>query len=316
MKKIPVAIAFDENYLMPACVMLTSLFENAFETTTYEVNVYITSEIAVLAEPKFKELFSTYPRHKYRFVDPQGAFSKTAQNKGHLTTPNYYRFLMPALIQDYKKAFWIDVDIIVEKDLTELYETDLGENYLAAVAVGNPEAKVSGIPFGKYYNAGFMLLNLELWRRDGVADKISKLISETEFNCPTQDPCNLVTYGKTHYLPFKYNTLISKNNIENQDVFLEFHNLESFDKAVENATILHFTDKTKPWIYRNQPFADEWMAYYKKSNYKDIPLRLKWLFTEKVKRFLYQKKRTTKKRTIIKICKIPVYIGKTDSQSS
>jgi lipopolysaccharide biosynthesis glycosyltransferase len=313
MEKIPIAIAFDQNYLMPACVMLTSLFENAFESTAYEVNVYATNDIATQATPKFKELFSAYPRHTYRFVDPKDAFSKTAQNKGHLTTPNYYRFLMPDLIKEYKKAFWIDVDIIVKKDLTELYHTELGENYLAAVVVGNPAANVSGIPFESYYNAGFMLLNLDLWRRDGLVDQISKLISETEFNCPTQDPCNLLTYGKTHHLPFEYNTLISKKNIENQDVFLSFHHLKSFEDAVKNATILHFTDKTKPWIYRNQPFADEWMAYYKKSNYKDIPLRLKWLFTEKVKRFLYQKKRTTKKRTIIKICKIPVYIGKTDS---
>ena len=310
MKKIPIAIAFDENYLMPACVMLTSLFENALETTVYEVNVYITSKIAELAEPKFRKLFSAYPRQEYCFVDPKGAFSKTAQNKGHLTTPNYYRFLMPDLIKDHAKAFWIDVDIIVRKDLTELYETDLGENYLAAVAVGNPAAKVSGIPFGNYYNAGFMLLNLELWRRDSLADQISKLISENEFNCPTQDPCNLVTSGKTHYLPFEFNTLISKNNIENQDVFLKFHKLRSFDEAVKNATILHFTDKTKPWIYSNQPFSNEWMEYYNKSIYKDVPLRLKWLFMEKVKRFLYQKKRTTKRRTIIKICKIPVYAGK------
>jgi len=308
MNIIPVAIAFDEKYLMPACVMLTSLFENANETTSYKIYAFIKQETEQLACSKFDTIFSLYKNHEYHFIDPKDAFSTTAQNRGHLTTPNYYRFLMPDLLANQKKAFWIDVDIIVQEDLLDLYNTDLSENYLAAVPVGNPNAKVSDIPFEKYYNAGFMLLNLELWRKDHIAKKINALIKQTEFNCPTQDPCNLITYGKTHYLPFRYNTLISIKNIENQDVFFEFHKITSFESAVEDSVILHFTDKTKPWLYKNQPFCEKWNEYYKKSIYKNTPLRLKWLFTEKIKRFLYQKKRTTKKRTIIKICKIPIYV--------
>lgn len=310
MKKIPIAIAFDENYLMPTCVMLTSLFETALETTIYEISVFITDKVEKLAGPKFEKIFSAYRRHEYRFINPQNAFSRTAQNKGHLTTPNYYRFLMPDFAENHKKMFWIDVDIIIKKDLSDVYGIDLGENYVGAVAIGDPSSKVAGVPYTKYYNAGFMLMNLELWRKDQLAKRINSLIEETVFNCPTQDPCNLVTYGRTLYLPFEYNTLISKKIIEKQVLFLDFNNLPSFSEAVENATVLHFVDKTKPWIYRKQPFFNEWVKYYNKSIYKDIPLQLKWLFTEKIKRFLYQKKRTTKKRTMIKICKIPVYAGK------
>ncbi len=308
MNTIPVAIAFDANYLMPAIVMLTSLFENASKQTTYNIYVFITEKTKVAASRKLETLFTAYPRHTHSIINPGNAFSETAQNKGHLTTPNYYRFLMPDYITDSDKAFWIDVDMIVKQDLSQLYSTDLNDRYLAAVPIGDPDSKVKGVPYHEYYNAGFMLLNLDLWRKDELAVRINTMIEETEFNCPTQDPCNLATRGKTHFLPFTYNTMISAKIVKREHIFTAFHKIESLNHAVRDAAALHFVDKTKPWTFKNQPFFDEWIKYYNLTEYADTKLRLRWQHSDKIKRFFYQKKKTTSRRTIIKILKIPVYV--------
>ena len=62
MKKFPIVIAFDENYLLPACVMLTSMFENAGAETEYKVFIFADSETRQKSLQRINETLSPYPR--------------------------------------------------------------------------------------------------------------------------------------------------------------------------------------------------------------------------------------------------------------
>lgn len=270
---IPIVIAFDENYLMPACVMLTSLFENAFSDTKYRVFIFADDETKRKAIQKVDETLEAYSRHSVEWLDPAGNFS-SAKNRNHLTTPNYYRFLIPGFLKDYDKAIWLDVDMIVKKDLSKLFSTSLDGMYLGAVVIGLHNASVQHVPFDHYFNAGLLLMNLELWRRDDVAGTARRLIEENDFSCPTQDPINLVGYQKTVFLPVSYNVYISPKSMKGKKKsdYLAFHGRTSFAELIDDAAVLHFVENIKPWNDATYPEREEWLGYYRESVFKNEPL--------------------------------------------
>jgi len=270
---IPIVIAFDENYLMPACVMLTSLFENVDEGTEYRIVIFADQETQRNATPKINETLGLYGRHSVEWIDPADNFS-SAKNRNHLTTPNYYRFLIPDFLKDCDKAVWLDVDMIVKRDLSELFATDLEGMYLGAVRIGLKNAGIRHVPWDQYFNAGLLLMNLELWRKDDVAGQVRKLIAENDFSCPTQDPMNLVGYQKTVFLPVAYNVYISPKSMKGKkkSEYLAFHDRTSFADLIADAAILHFVENIKPWNDATYLEREEWLEYYRKSVFKNEPL--------------------------------------------
>ncbi len=270
MNEIPVVIAFDTNYLMPACVMLTSMFESAAADTQYRVFIFADRETRETSEQKVGETQSRYPRHAVEWCDPEGHFSG-AKNRHHLTRPNYYRFLIPEFLAAYSKALWLDVDMIVKRDLWELFSTDLDGMYLGAVRIGLKNAGIQHVPWDQYFNAGLLLMNLELWRRDDVAGQARQLIEENDFSCPTQDPMNLIGYGKTVFLSAEYNVYLSPKSMKGsrQKDYLAFHGYRNFAELVDHAAVLHFVENLKPWNYEDYPEGGEWLSYFQKSVCKD-----------------------------------------------
>ncbi len=273
MIKIPVVIAFDENYLMPACVMLTSLFENASADTVYRIYIFADSDTREVSNHRIQETQAPYGRHSVEWLDPAGEF-ESAKNRNHLTTANYYRFLIPDYLSHYDKALWLDVDMIVKRDLTELFSTDLDGMYLGAVRIGLKNAGVQHVPWNCYFNAGLLLMNLDLWRRDDLVGRVRALIDENDFSCPTQDPMNLIGYEKTVFLPAEYNVYLSPKSMKGsrKREYLAFHGYSSFADLIDRAAILHFVENIKPWNDADYPEREEWMLYFDKSVLRDEEL--------------------------------------------
>ena len=273
MNEIPVVIAFDENYLMPACVMLTSMFENAASDTKYDIFIFADADTQRVSLGKISETLEAYPHHSVEWLDPAGNFS-SAKNRNHLTRPNYYRFLIPDFLKDYDKAIWLDVDMIVKKDLSELFSTNLDGMYLGAVVIGLQNTSVQHVPSDQYFNAGLLLMNLELWRQDHVAGTVRQLIEENDFSCPTQDPMNLIGFHKTVFLSPEYNVYLSPKSMKGgrKKEYLEFHNYPSFTELVNRAAILHFVENIKPWNDRDYSEKEEWLQYFRRSVFKDTEL--------------------------------------------
>ncbi len=274
MTEIPVVIAFDENYLMPACVMLTSLFENADPETVYRIFIFADLETRQASMDPVARTLALYGRHSVEWHDPAGEFAG-AKNRHHLTTANYYRFLIPDVLSQYNKALWLDVDMIVKRDLAELFSTEMDGMYLAAVRIGLKNAGVQHVPWDQYFNAGLLLMNLALWRQDNLTGQVRELIAANDFSCPTQDPMNLIGYQKTVFLPVEYNVYLSPKSMKGQrkSDYLQFHGWSSFPALVEKAAILHFVENLKPWNFEDYPEREEWFTYFRRSVFNDAELQ-------------------------------------------
>ena len=94
----------------------------------------------------------------------------------------------------------LDVDVIVDKDISELWGLDLSEYYFAAVEEPNKEGFRH-----PYVNFGVALLNLKKMREDGLDDRAINSIDTVYTFASEQDVLNNLCYGRILLLPSTYN---------------------------------------------------------------------------------------------------------------
>ena len=100
------------------------------------------------------------------------------------------RLALPEILPEEDRVLWLDIDTIVNADITDLMKTDLDGCYVAAVE----EPIRSKAPF-LYYNAGVMVMDLKKLR-DGMADLLIRYVNRVDMRFPDQDVINLLCQGR------------------------------------------------------------------------------------------------------------------------
>ena len=129
-KRIPVVMISDDNFVMQTCVAITSLYKNKNADTVYEVFV-VMAECSAFSE----EIFQKMQKKDCIITLVRASLEqyKDIKQMAHISIACLLKFDICELIPYYDKLLYLDGDIIIRKDLTELYNTELGDNYAAAV---------------------------------------------------------------------------------------------------------------------------------------------------------------------------------------
>lgn len=132
----PIVFASDNNYVRYLSVAIVSLIENCSSKYNYDI-VVLENNILEKNKKLLSKQISEYKNVSLRFVNVQKFFD---ENKNiNFSTPAYFsiaiynRLFIPKIFSNYDKVLYLDCDIVVKKDLFELYETDIDEYYIAAV---------------------------------------------------------------------------------------------------------------------------------------------------------------------------------------
>lgn len=100
----------------------------------------------------------------------------------------------------------LDPDTLVVDDISDLWDYDLSQYYLAAVEETRCGCGPSVHSKQPYFNAGVMLLNLERIRADKIDDTMIQTINTTYYKHLEQDVINFVCDRHILSLPSAYNT--------------------------------------------------------------------------------------------------------------
>ena len=75
-----------------------------------------------------REFFSSYDNVNLGFCDVSQVIEKynLTTNNPHISVETYYRFLIQDLLPYYDKVLYLDSDLIIRGDVSELFATDLG----------------------------------------------------------------------------------------------------------------------------------------------------------------------------------------------
>jgi lipopolysaccharide biosynthesis glycosyltransferase len=267
---VNILVTTDRNYLQHAYVMLVSLLENNPDNPINIFYLYYGIDDESLSE--FRDYFS---RTNVKIIllkankeDLQGLHATH-----YVTAAAYLRIRCADLLpKTVKKILYLDPDIIVKKSLADLYATDLGECYLAAVAeydLGARRKPVLHIPDTyAYFNSGVMLIDVEKFRSERISEKVLDFSRKmgAELIHYDQDALNAVLYDKWMLLHPKWNVLrevVRKSRDKSKQISREIR------EAADDPAIIHFTGEPKPWEYRCQSrFRKEYWYYLRKTPYK------------------------------------------------
>ena len=282
---IPIILSSSKQYAPLLYVTMFSVLMNAKINTHYEFYLLIQSGFSLRNTEKISGLEQAF-NCSIHFVDMKNAFSDLEQPIAHVATPTYYKLLAANILpKGYSKCIYLDVDVCVCTDLSDLIDTDIKGYYLAGVVAPgyyfNEEYHCPRLGLDSmrnYINAGVLLMNLEEIRRDNVTQKFVKL-SQKNYETVDQDVINVACYNKIKLLPLKYNVMperIREYSSELKELFSE----EEIEEAKNNPSIIHYVDKVKPWDACEIFMADYWWKYAAKTGlFRDYRKYLKQWYT-------------------------------------
>ena len=257
-EKITVFFAVDDNYIDFLSITLTSIIDNA-KDETYSYQFYIMHN-GLKKESKKKIKHLSNHRFKIYFFNVLGHLSTLESRfkvRDYYTMTTYYRLLIPDAFFFIDKALYLDCDIVVLDDLSNLYKYDIGNNLLGAV----PDASVQIIPEfetyvnkalkiekEKYFNAGVLIMNLKKMRQTHLLRRILEISKNVVFNiAQDQDLLNVICKDSITYLPQEWNTM-------------------PVGERLSNPSLIHYNLIYKPWKRDNVLYQEHFWRYAGKLN--------------------------------------------------
>lgn len=166
----------------------------------------------------------------------------------------YARLLMGSVIHA-PKVIYIDSDMVVLKDLSKVWNHEMNGRTILAVndRAGMRLSDDSPMPLSEdernlpYFNSGFLVVDLESWRRRDIESQALKMAADHK--------CNYWDQTILNYL-FR----IDSGRLENE------HNWQVYDVEERGGIVdanLHFIEKLKPWVYFGSNLKHRiWRLYY------------------------------------------------------
>ena len=253
-------ICFDDRYAPAACVMMTSFLANNCGSP-FELYA-ITEHVRSVNQKIIEELCLSHGR-KIHFLDFETKLYRSFEGVGYIRRAAYIRIFGPQFI-DASRIVYLDVDLIVQTDLTPLADFDMNGN-LVFGALDNTHSvglrnRLAISVYEPYINTGVLVIDAEAWRK---SDTTSKLVDYYETHkrvlyWADQDLINACLSGQIGVLEQNWNTLYG--DIISQRVSGADFAPESF------RGIFHFNTGKKPWTGQTrQPYRELYEKYARMS---------------------------------------------------
>lgn len=260
-----ILVTINRNYLSLLLTMLNSLTIN---NKTSKIDVYCVAND--LSESDFQDFKKdNLTIHLINFHDEILDLAPTSKRYPSII---YYRLLAAKFLpNNLDRILYLDPDIIVLKDLTNLYNMDFKNNYYIGASNVKKilrkfnEIKNSAHKDAPYLNTGVLLINLKELRKFDQSQDIYNYIlkNKNSLMLPDQDILqglygdrvaeidNLI-YNLSDRTITRYNLKHFVNKIDNKWV-------------EENCCIIHYFGRNKPWKDSYKGILQE---YYLKYEYK------------------------------------------------
>lgn len=179
----------------------------------------------------------------------------TLRRENWLTIATFYRLLLGELLPaELNKVIYLDCDLVLTRCLGTLWQTDLGDHYLAAVQEPDPDGghmsskrglplyRELGLPAGmKLFNAGVLVINLQKWRQEMLAARVVAYLRAAGERAlwQDQDGLNAIIAGDWKELDARWNVTMH--------LYLDPSRVANCEMLLSDPYIVHFNTAVKPW---------------------------------------------------------------------
>ncbi|KNA25929.1 hypothetical protein SOVF_002120 [Spinacia oleracea] len=225
--------------------------------------------------PVLRQLESSAMKEYYFKADhpttiSSGASNLKYRNPKYLSMLNHLRFYLPQIYPKLDKILFLDDDIVVQKDLSQLWSVDLQGKVNGAVETcgesfhrfdkylnfSNPHISRNFDPSACGWAYGMNLFDLKEWKKKDITGIYHKWQNMNEdrtlWKLGTLPPGLITFYGLTHPLEKSWHVLGLGYN-------------PSIDKSeIDKAAVVHYNGNMKPWLeIAMTKYRSYWTKYIK-----------------------------------------------------
>ncbi len=268
---------------------MASVFEN--NKSMEEIHIYVfENPLSDENKAKLISLSEKYSRNvhfiKMPDVNADQKLGLKAVKDGWFFNSYMKLFLDDYLPSTLERVLYLDSDVLVVDDLTELINIDMKGCCAAGVidALGEKYYKLLSLnEDARYCNSGVILEDLTVWREMNIGDRIRRYSKENGGYVffMEQTAFNAVLQGEIKILHPKYNTYSMMQWMTYEEICKlrkpeRFYTKQEIEEAVRKPAIIHLTNSflitNRAWYENtNHPERDRYRYYKSLTPWKDEP---------------------------------------------
>jgi len=268
-KKMTVCLASDNNYVPYLGIAILSILKHSAADDDLVFYIF-DSGISEESRETIKSLRHNKPFDIKFIKSDTEKFNHCSFQEKRLTPAIFCRYFIPEYIKE-DKVLYLDCDTMARSSLAELWNIDLGDNYVAGTldyhVMKNGKMGGGGVrlDMSEYINSGVLLINCKKWRKDGISATMMDLTLKHSgsLKFPDQDIINFVCQGKKKIISHSWNVM---GFLYKPDLFCERPDFEEIIRQRKDCRIRHFQPWRKNWF---MPHKDEYIKLLKESPWKD-----------------------------------------------
>lgn len=284
---IPIVLLSSNYYVPYLGVFLKSLIQKSHSSKNYDI-IILEKEIEDKNKKELKKIIYGYKNFSVRFYNVKHLIKNVNfyVSSTAYAEEAYYRLLTPWILEKYDKAIVMDCDIIVNQDISILFDEDI-EDYLAAGVkdivwqglVNNFNSdtkeyteKVMGLknPYN-YINTGVLLMNLKKFREKFILEEFIKFAQSKKLRVQEQDLLNIILENKVKFIDLKYNFYVETNPwVTEQLTLAPYSGFNEYNCTKNNPVLIHYANLPKPWSNPEIEFASNFWEVARETAFYEV----------------------------------------------
>lgn len=292
-KCIAVTIASSEEYAPFLGVLLESIKSNSSYAYNYDI-IILSNKIS----DKNKKILQKIVENKnfsLRFFEVNDYIeNRKLYTRDHVTGMTYVRLAVMDIFREYEKVIYLDCDTVVNKDLAELFNTNLKNNYIAAVRDTVMAGWCNGLDAEQkkynesvlnvdgrydYFNGGVLLFNIVELKKVYTANNLLEMASSRKWKWFDQEVLNIVCKNRVVFLEQNWNYMAHVYVDEPQlpEYFAPLEIYKNYCKAQKEPWIIHYAGGVIPCYAPQVDSSYQFWNYARKTPYYEEIMRRMWI---------------------------------------
>lgn len=255
-KTVPIVFSVNETYIYYCYLAIYSLIKHANTERKYDIRV-LETDLSAGSKAMLEKLSCPNISIKCMNIKKLAA-GADLRGISFLSAETYYRLFIPLLMPEYDKVLYLDSDILICRDVANLYDIELN-GYVAAfvkdaetVWLESHAKELAGLDYKKCFNAGVFLLDCRKFEDEKIREKALELL-HTDYErerriyvYADQDLLQITLHGKVLFVDDRWN--FQFQYLWRKEVLYQKCR-ERYEKTYQDPWIIHYAGDRKPWVY-------------------------------------------------------------------
>lgn len=279
---IPVVLTCDTKFAKYAGLIIEEIMINNKSNYLYEIFI-MSNGISQFWCEKLKYMCKKYKNLCLTITNGARWLTNRKLNEvNHVNKTTFLRLCILDYLRNYDKVIYLDCDLLINDDLSKLYNINLSNFALGAcLDTGRlshfatsqtalyvlEEYKIKN-PWN-YFNAGVLLMNIKKMNEISSTNYLISLCEKNKYIWQDQDALNFTYQGYVKIIDNKWNCFSHDMHINEEfpeknapkKIYLKF--LE----ACNNPSIIHYTARTMPNLCGSSSLSNYFWKYAKQSEF-------------------------------------------------